>query len=104
MEKKGYKMREKNKGDDAGAAWRKRRVDWSQKNRKRSSKQWKKSLQGVCDVRFFVFHPKKLKTEFARKRAPITIMSEAEKRTSKFQDQYFCRSICFTIVIRMLVF
>ena len=61
-------------------------------------------LQGVCDVRFFVFHPKKLKTDFARKNAPNTIMSEAEKRTSKFQDQYVCRSICFTIVIRMLVF
>ena len=90
LETKGYKMREKNKGDDAGAAWRKRRVVWSEKNRKRSSKQWKKTLQGVCDFRFFVFHPKTMKTDFARKNAPNTIMSEAEKKTSKFQEQYVC--------------
>ena len=87
---KGYKMREKNNGDDKGAAWRKRRVLWGKKNRKRSSKQWKKKLQGVCDFRFFVFHPKKMKTEFARRSAPRTIMSEAEKKTGKFQETCLC--------------
>jgi len=88
----GYKMSEKLTADDEGAQWRKTRIKWCQKHAKKTAAQWEQRVQGVGDFRFFVFYPPKMKTKFARKSAPCTIMSKSEKTKRDFQESFFIDS------------
>ena len=87
----GYKMSEKLTADDEGAQWRKTRIKWCQKHAKKTYAQWQQRLQGVGDFRFFVIYPQ-IKTKFARKNAPCTIMSKSWKKKRDFQEAFFIDS------------
>ena len=85
LREKGYAMDEKRAGDDMGEQWRRKRVLFCVKHKKKSQNMWKQTIQGVGDFRFFTFYPKVFKRRHRVKSCKRTYMNQKEKSQTAFQ-------------------
>ena len=68
-----------------GEQWRRQRVLFCVKHKKKSQNMWKQTIQGVGDFRFFTFYPKVFKRRHRVKSCKRTYMNQKEKSQTAFQ-------------------